>query len=374
MNQTDDTRSNADSDTDTESTEVTDSSVDSGRDEAEADSQKKPARSSSGRWTSGLALLVALLAAAGTGYQWNEQRASGLGGQVAELNADLQAANLALKRLTGESRKIDSELSVLSAQVNGQLATLPARMDQAERTLDSIPGASSDAWSTWLLTEVEYLLRVANAQLNLVGNIDVSLQALDLADEKLRDLGSPGLTGVRSLLSEERAALRAVPRPDAEGIVLSLSGLANSIDNLPLASRAPGSYGGSGKPDTEESGLQRAWRVIVDALMSIVSVKRDEESVTPLMTEAGESMLIRSLDMDLQIAKLAILRNESELYRNSLQAVLDRLEKYFDSDAPPVQAAKDTINELLTVELPEAMPDISGSLTLLSRVRQNGMP
>jgi uroporphyrin-3 C-methyltransferase len=372
MNQTADTSTNAD--TDAESTAVTESSVDSGRDEAEADAPQKTARSSSGRWTSGLALLVALLAAAGTGYQWNEQRASGLGGQVAELNADLKAANMALKRLTGESQKIDSELTVLSAQVNGQLANLPARMDQAERTLESIPGASSDAWSTWLLAEVEYLLRVANAQLNLVGNIDVSLQALDLADEKLRDIGSPGLTGVRSLLSEERAALRALPRPDAEGIVLSLSGLANSIDNLPLANHAPGSYGGSGKPDTEESGLQRAWRVIVDALMSIISVKRDEESVTPLMTEAGESILIRSLDMDLQIAKLAILRNESELYRNSLQAVIDRLEKYFDADAPPVQAAKDTVNELLAVELPDAMPDISGSLTLLSRVRQNGMP
>ena len=355
--------------------EVTESPVDDAQGGDPAEQQPRSGETRSPRWISYLGLLIALLAAAGTGYQWNEQRSSGgLIAQMTEFSADLDAANAALKRLTSNGQKADDQLDALSAQFNDQLEELPARVEHVERTLETLPGIASNARSAWLLAEVEYLLRMANVQLNLAGNIDVSLKALDFADEKLRDLGDPGLMPVRSKLNDERAALRAVPRPDTEGIVMSLGGLSRSIASLPLANHAPDRYGYPGKTKMVESGWQRAWRVIVDALKSIITVKRDEESVTPLMSDASESMLIRSLDLELQTAKLAILRNQPNLYRDSLQAVGDRLNNYFDTDAPAVKAARDAVSELLEAELPQTLPDISGSLALLLQIQQTDTP
>ena len=369
MNQKDVTSSTAESSPDDR--ETTESPIDSSQDEAAADQQQPSGEAGFPRGILYLTLLIALLAAAGMGYQWNEQRTGGgLSGQLKAISVDLDAAKGALKRLTSDNQRVDDQLKTLTAQIDDQLGSLPARVEHVERTLDTLPGITSNARSTWLLAEVEYLLRVANVQLNLAGNIDISLKALDFADEKLTDLGDPSLIRVRAMLNDERAALRAVPRPDTEGIVISLGSLSRSIDGLPLRNHAPDHFGGREKTDTIESGWQRAWRVIVDALFSIISVKRDEEPVTPLMSDAGRSTLIRSLDLDIQTAKLAVLRTESTLFRESLQTVADRLESYFDTDAQSVKDALESIHKLLAIELPQTLPDISGSLNLLMQVQQ----
>jgi uroporphyrin-3 C-methyltransferase len=372
MNQSDKDQSNAEPKPDTG--EVTEAPVEDAQGDDTAN-PPKPGDTRSRNSVAWLAFLIALLAAAGTGYQWNEQRSGGgLIAQMTEFSADMNTANVALKRLTSNGQRVDDELQRLSTQFNDQLNDLPARVEHVERSLETLPGLASNARSTWLLAEVEYLLRVANVQLNLTGNIDVSLKALDFADEKLRDLGDPRLIRVRSKLNDERAALRAVPSPDAEGIIITLGTLSRSIDELPFGNHAPDRYGDREKTDTTESGWQRAWRVIVNALMSIITVKRDEESVTPLMSDASESMLIRSLDLELQTAKFAILRNEANLYRDSLQAVADRLKNYFDIDSPAVKAAQDAVGNLLEAELPQTLPDISGSLALLLQIQQTDTP
>jgi len=271
--------------------------------------------------------------------------------------------------MSATDQQFDNQLNVLTRQIDSQLEDLPMRIGRIERTLDNLPGVANQARSAWLLAEAEYFLRIANAQLNLAGNVEVSLRALALADEKLRDLADPGLTRVRSLLSDEQTALRAVPQPDAEGIVLALGSLARTLDTLPLDREAPGRFGSTGGKTVDESGLQRAWRVITEAFFSIISVKRDDNSVTPLMSAAEESMLIRSLDIELQIGRLALIRNEKDLYHRSLQAVTERLELYFDTEATEVLAALATVQKAAAADLPDELPNISGSLALLLRLR-----
>ena len=80
-------------------------------------------------------------------------------------------------------------------------------------------------------------------------------------------------------------------------------------------------------------------------------------------------MLIRSLDIELQIGRLALIRNERDLYQRSLQAVTERLDRYFDTESAEVIAALATVEKAATVELPDELPNISGSLALLLRLR-----
>lgn len=331
----------------------------------------RPAKTSSG--TGILALLIALAAAAGTGYVWYEQQSQKIvAAKVAELGRDLDRRGRDLDRvldgiedLSRIDRELDDDLSALVARIDSDLDGLPERLTQLETTVEKIPGISKKTREAWLRSEAEYFLRVANAQLNLAGNVGVSLRALELADDQLRDLADPALTPVREAISDERAALMAVPQPDAEGIVLTLGSLARSLDQLAFANVAPGSYRVEGGDETEQSGWQRAWRVIVDALKSVISVKREDQEITPLLTAAEEAMLVRSLDVDLQIARLAVIRNEGELYRRSLDSVRDRLNTYFDARSSGVTAALRTIDDVALAELPEELPDISGSLRLL---------
>jgi uncharacterized protein HemX len=336
-----------------------------------------PPASSIPSWTGLAGLLVALLAAGGAAYLWLEQRNQQTVSQrvmTLQMALDTRSSELtdlsrAVESITAANQLFDTQLSTLTKQFDRQFEDLPLRIARIERTLDKIPGVANQARSAWLLAEAEYFLRIANAQLNLAGNVEVSLRALALADEKLRDLADPGLTRVRSLLSDEQTALRAVPRPDAEGIVLALGSLARTLDTLPLDRNAPGRFGSTGSAGSGESGLQRAWRVITEAFFSIISVKRDDDTITPLMSAAEESVLIRSLDIELQISRLALIRNEQDLYHQSLQAVIQRLEHYFDTESAEVIAALATVENAAAVELPDELPNISGSLALLLRLR-----
>ena len=327
-------------------------------------------------WAGTAALLLALLAAVGVGYLWLESRSQietsknviGLRTELANRASELAELRGSIEEMETANAQLTQQLDSLTRQFDRQLEDIPLRISRIERTLDEIPGVDNQARSAWLLAEAEYFLRIANAQLNLAGNVDVSLRALALADQKLRDLADPGLTRVRSLLADEQTALRAVPRPDSEGIVLALGSLARSLDSLPLNRDAPGRFGQPAEFDGTESGLQRAWRKITEAFFNIISVKREDNSVTPLMSAAEESMLIRSLDIELQIGRLALIRNEKELYHRSLEAVSERLERYFDTDSPEVIAALATIEKAASAELPDELPNISGSLALLLRL------
>ncbi len=334
---------------------------------------------SGGNMTALLALCIALIAGAGSGYVgWQQRAQAGISGNVASLRSDVTSNANEMAQIKGQSDSLAADDKKLAKDINGlldridrqgrQLEEIPLRIGRLEAALDNIPGVADKARSAWLLAEAEYFLRIGNAQLSLVKNADVALRALELADEKLRDLGDPGLTRVRAALADEIVALKAVPRPDTEGIVLTLGSLAKKVDSLPLAETVPGQFTGTVQTGQDASGLKRAWQAIVDALMSIISVKRTDSQVTPLVTNDVESLLVRSLDVDLQIAQLALIRNDAQIYRHALTAVSARLTRYFDTQSAEVESMLSTINELIAADLPTELPDISASLSLLLRL------
>jgi len=229
--------------------------------------------------------------------------------------------------------------------------------------------------AAWLLAEAEHYMRIANAQLGLAGDVAVAHTALGLADDALRELNEPRLTPVRRLLADEISALRAVPRPDTEGIVLSLGSLSDSLETLRLKGSAPEAFRAAPeKPAAPLSGFQRALAASRAAFDSLVSVRRVDDPVSPLLTEAEQAVLIRSLDLELQLARLAIMRGDAGMYRRSVEAANERLREHFDMASPDVQAAVESLTELSSARLPEELPDISGSLAALLRINAGARP
>jgi uroporphyrin-3 C-methyltransferase len=328
-------------------------------------------------WPGILALLVAIGAAAGTGYLWwSGQQQQGVAGARAErLTTELRGNAERTEELRGQldlqaqsSDRVTRDIGGLEerlASQQRQLDELPLRLSRLERAVDELPGIANASRRAWLIAEAEYYLRIGNAQLQLARNPDVALRALQLADEKLRDVGDPGLTPVRARLADEITALRALPRPDIEGTVLAIGSLARSLDELPLSRQAPTAFGQQEADAGEAGGWARAWARLREALLGLVRIKETDEAVTPLRTAAEESLLLRRLEAELELARLALLQGDPVLYRSLLDDVKNALRRHFDTDAPPVRAAINRLAELGDIDLPAALPDISGSLELL---------
>jgi uroporphyrin-3 C-methyltransferase len=354
-----------------------------------ADSRPKAApavvdRKPGAGWAGVAAILALLLAAAALTGLWLDRR-QGMSPELTELREQLTARASAtdalgarLDEISAARRRLDDDIDRLNDRLSRDtesLSTLPGRVAQIEQTMDRFVNVGDRVRSAWLLSEAEHYLRIANAQLGLAGDTSVAQTALGLADDTLRELADPRMTKVRKLLAEDMSALRATPQPDTEGIVLTLGTLASSLDSLPLKRSAPDTFRRDTAPvPADLTGVDRALAVLRKAAGSLLSVRRAEDPITPLLSDAERTVLIRSLDLELQLARLAVMRGDAGMFRRSIEAAAVRLEQHFDVGTRDVQAAIETLQELGAADLPDELPDISRSLAALLEITGQAQP
>ena len=90
---------------------------------------------------------------------------------------------------------------------------------------------------------------------------------------------------------------------------------------------------------------------------------------TPLLTPDAVYFLRTNLTLQLQTARLALLRNEQAVFEQSLDDASAWLQQYFDADSAQVDSALQTIAEIRDTMFTSGAPDISASLRLLREFR-----
>ena len=87
------------------------------------------------------------------------------------------------------------------------------------------------------------------------------------------------------------------------------------------------------------------------------------------MPSEEEFFLARNLELQLLTARLALLTEQPELFRQSIGTSLEWLSMFFDAEAPQVADAVRTLQEIEGTSVQRALPDISRSLALLRAVQ-----
>ncbi len=352
--------------------------------EARARSRRSPGP---GNLISWLALLLAIcaIAALAIDYLRDKNRADDaanadsamqtLRGELGTATSSVGSMQQRIADLSDRDATLQAAVEQLDNQLTSrmrQLESLPGRLSAVEASLSSLQGVSVDARAAWLLAEAEYYMQIANAQLQLARNPLLARLALGHADERLLQLSDPRLTPVRQALSDELRALDVIEKPDTAGITLTLASLAGIVESLPLKSDEVTRAGDeAGTADSELSGLDRAWAAVNNAFKRTVSVRRSDEAMQPLIAPEAEYFLRANLALQLQAARLAFLRGEEAVFRQSLDDADDWLSEYYQSDSAAVRRARETLRDVRGSALSVAMPDISQSLRLLRQVRDN---
>ena len=329
-----------------------------------------PRRGRGGLWLALLALVLAILAALGAGYLWTQQQ---------QLRDALQQQRATLDDTASTLR------SDLSGDWDRRAERLQARddeLDQGQQSLresvESVRELAGRNRRDWILAEVEYLLRIANRRLQLQRDAVTAMAALQNADGRLRELADPGLTEVRQRIARELDALRGTPRPDLEGLAAQLSSLSEQVAQLPVKTARAPERTPTGAPDSPaplsaqqwRQGLQRAW----EALKSLVVVRRRDEPVAPLLGPAQEFAVREGLRLQLEAARVALLRQDPQLFTTSVQGAQDWLARYFVADDARYEAVARALQRLRGSEIRSELPDISASLRLLRDVmRERGL-
>jgi len=358
--------------------ESTDASFDPASPQAETPSAV-PARKRGSGLVTWLALLLSVTALGAFALTYLQDRnaagaMSNSDANIATLSASVRATRDALAALEQKVSALgttnasgDTEIDALEQQLNSrlrQLEVLPARLANIEATVSSLQGISTGARDAWLLAEAEYYMQIANAQLQLAGNPELASLALKLADERILQLADPGLTEVRRALSGELRALEVMDSPDTEGITLTLASLASMVDSLPLRHEVVQATDSTGL-DPDLTGVDRAYASLKNALGGVVSVRRIDETMQPLIAPEAQYFLRANLALQLQAARLAVLRSEEAIFSQSLDDASSWLNEYYDTSNTAVQSTQQTIAEIRGSVFSVAVPDISRSLRAL---------
>jgi len=354
----------------------------------EAETNEPPGKAASGpvAW---LALVVSLVAAVGIGYMvvqdWRAQSAANestaslvdLRNRMASSSDSLSTLDESITALAQADALGAAEFEALRQNVDTRLQlldSLPPRLSNLENSMSSLQGVSAGARNTWLIAEAEYYMQIANAQLQLAGNPRLATLALGMADERITQLADPALTEIRRTISDELAALEIMDKPDIEGITLTLASLARVVDSLPLRQIAESRSDEGSEVDAELSGVDRAWASVKGAVSGLVSVSGPDQTAIPLLTPDAVYFLRTNLTLQLQAARLALLRGEQAVFQQSLNDAATWLELYFDADSAQVESALDTIDEIRGGMFAITTPDISQSLRLLRQYKTLAEP
>lgn len=348
----------------------------------EPPTSEKPAP---GRGVSFLALFLSLVAISAVGFVlWQDFRAASAADDSADslsrLGARLDASRETIvslqNRIAEQAEKNDSasdRLAQLESTLSDPqrlLGSLPARTSSLERSLSALQGVSAGTRDNWLLAEAEYFMQIANAQLQLANNPELAATALRQADERIADLSNPAYTEVRAAIANELAALDLMNSADVAGLTMTLASLSHVVDSLPIKmNEAAGEKLADGDISDDMGRAERAWASVKQAMAGLVKVTKPDEDGSPLLTPDAEILLRANLSLQLQAARLALLKGEREVFEQSLIDAENWMMTYFDIRSVQVGSALETITEIRNSPAMDNLPDISESLQLLRQIR-----
>lgn len=298
----------------------------------------------------------------------NNSAIDAVSSSLRSLQDSLDTVQQSVNGLVTERAAINTEIAAIERRFSDrlrQIESVSGRMSTLESTVSALQGISTGARDAWLLAEAEYYMQIANAELQLARNPELARMALALADERILQLANPALTAVRRALSDELRALERMDKPDTAGMALTLASLAEVVDALPLLEAVDEPTTEDNTLDPELTGSSRALASLQSAISKAVSVRRVDEAVRPFIAPEAQYFLRANLALQLQAARLAMLRGEPQLFDQSLDDAAKWLAAYYDTESTPVRSALQTIADIRGSALSVAFPDISESLRLL---------
>lgn len=284
---------------------------------------------------------------------------SGINRQLSGLKQQLVAQGKRLKKLQAE-RSDTADIQRLGTQL--------AAMQQR---LQAFSDTSRDDWK---LAEAAFLLRLASQRMLLEHNSGEAIALAQAADRILRDQQAPDLFAVRQTLAQELTALKMVQPIDREGLYVRLQALIGQVDGLnklqgyqrkPVGPDAHAAEpAASAKAQTPWQKVKASFSRAFNTLGRYIRVRQREQKAAPLLPPEQRYFLTQNLRLMLEQAQLGLLREQPNVYRQSLVKAQQWIGEYFAKD----NRSSVMLNELAQLQqqpIEVELPDINQALKQL---------
>ncbi|WP_369919537.1 uroporphyrinogen-III C-methyltransferase [Marinomonas polaris] len=221
-----------------------------------------------------------------------------------------------------------NELAVQQAQQDEKLLSLESRLNRLNNTTKE----------DWKLAEAEYLIRLANQRLLLESDNSGAATLLINADDILNELEDPIVFATRKALAKDIQALKSISQFDLEGAYLKLNALYDNVQTLPQ--REPSKeWQANTTEKTKEaddsttskitSVLESFWK----SIRSLVVINYNHKPIKALLPPAEYQELITGIQLQLEIAQVALIKGEPMIYQQALSRVANATTEHFETQS-----------------------------------------
>ncbi|WP_257797522.1 uroporphyrinogen-III C-methyltransferase [Aggregatibacter actinomycetemcomitans] len=327
-----------------------------------------------------LALLIAL-GLGGAGYYFGQlqvdeiqQKLTALKNQLQQKGTsadvagmpDFSAEKNQLAKLTEFSQVASDQISALNQNLSAKEQSLSALQQQVQRLSNQ---AKAEQPNDWLLTEADFLLNNALRKLVLDNDVDTSVSLLKVADETLSKVAMPQVAQVRSAINADLKQLLSLNNVDQNAIMQNLSQLANNVDELTVLDVNFDEDPSSDKlTDSLDDWKENAEKSAVSFLNHFIRITPKKADSKALLAPNQDIYLRENIRLRLQIAILAVPRQQDDLYKQSLETVASWIRSYFDTNTEVAQIFLKTLDELSEQSIYVDVPTRLNSLNALDKL------
>ena len=321
-----------------------------------------------------LAILIAL-GVGGAGYYFGQQQVVEIQQKLTALESQSGVAVSApVSDNSGQVTQLEQglktaqdkveQLEQLVAGKTGEIAALQAQVKQVSQ----LAGAQQP--SDWLFSEADFLLNNALRKLVLDNDVDTAISLLKLADETLVKVNNSQANAIRTAINQDLKQLLSLSSVDQNAVMQKLSQLANTVDELQALNvnfdEAPEK---SGKlSDDIADWQQNVEKSATSFLNHFIRISPKQTADKKELLAPNQDIYLReNIRLRLQLAIMAVPRQQDELYKQSLDAVASWVRSYFDTNAEVTQNFLKSVDELADSSIYVDVPGQLQSLTLLDK-------
>lgn len=332
----------------------------------------------SGTGLSLLAILIAL-GVGGAGYYFGQQKVDEFQQKLTALEAQINNKTVVsapaqevkfdttqLTQLESANKATQNKIAQVEELINAKSHELVGLQSQINKVSAQ---ANAQQPTDWLFSEADFLLNNALRKLVLDNDVDTAVSLLKLADETLAKVNNSQSAAIRSAINQDLKQLLSVAGVDQNAVMQKLSQLANTVDELPVLDVNFGDDQNSTKlSDSLSDWAENAEKSATSFLNHFIRISPKHGADRKELLAPNQDIYLReNIRLRLQLAIMAVPRQQNELYKQSLEAVASWIRSYFDTNAEVTQSFLKSVDELSEVSIYVDVPSQLQSLSMLDK-------
>ena len=332
----------------------------------------------SGTGLSLLAILIAL-GVGGAGYYFGQQQVDEFQQKLTALEAqinnktvvsapaqDVKFDTTQLAQLESANKATQNKIAQVEELINAKSHELVGLQSQINKVSAQ---ANAQQPTDWLFSEADFLLNNALRKLVLDNDVDTAVSLLKLADETLAKVNNSQSAAIRSAINQDLKQLLSVAGVDQNAVMQKLSQLANTVDELPVLDVNFGDDQNATKlSDSLSDWAENAEKSATSFLNHFIRISPKYGAYRKELLAPNQDIYLReNIRLRLQLAIMAVPRQQNELYKQSLEAVASWIRSYFDTNAEVTQSFLKSVDELSEVSIYVDVPSQLQSLSMLDK-------